>query len=96
MDYDCKSLLDKYKSSKLFEPVLNIVLVLKRLRQSTLFETGSFTKEECKEHRSICDSLPMIHIYHLTIINISTIASRLFSKERFFCDKKGATDGPNR
>ena len=62
MDYDCKSLLDKYKSSKLFEPVLNIVLVLKRLRQSTLFETGSFTKEECKEHRSICDSLPMIHI----------------------------------
>lgn len=61
MDNEYKSLLNKYKSSKLFEPVLNIVLVLMKLRQSTLFETSAFTKEECIEHQSICDNLTKIH-----------------------------------
>ena len=32
-----------------------------KLRQSTLFETGSFSNEECTEHQSICDNLITIH-----------------------------------
>lgn len=57
----CRTFLNKYKSTPLFQPMLNIVLVLLKLRQSTLFETGSFSQEEGREHQSICDSFDIIY-----------------------------------
>lgn len=51
MDY--KKLLDKYSSSKLFDVVLNLVLIIHKVRPAMLFESGSFNDAEIEEFQKI-------------------------------------------